>query len=104
MRHHIQYSTRSDTGWTPQVPYRDNPRMIPLRPALSIKKLSDNFGQYVLTLKCHCGHSRITRPDALARFMGWDAELEHVVKRMRCSRCGERRCSFSIRSETKRDG
>jgi hypothetical protein len=37
-------------------------------------------------------------------FMAWDAELEHVVKRMRCSRCGERRCSVSIRSEKKRDG
>ena len=30
--------------------------MMPPRPPLTIAKLSDNFGQYVLTLKCACGH------------------------------------------------
>ena len=78
--------------------------MMPPRPPLTIVKLSDNFGQYVLTLTCECGHARAARPETLARFAGWDAELAHVVKRMRCSRCGKRRCSFAVRPETKRDG
>jgi hypothetical protein len=78
--------------------------MMPPRPPPTIKKLSDNGGQYVLTLKCVCGHSRVARAEALARFAGWDAELESVVKRMRCSQCGKRRCTFWIRAETKRDG
>jgi hypothetical protein len=69
-----------------------------------IIKLSDNFGQYVLTLKCECGHVRNPQPRTLAAIAGWDAPLQDVVKRLRCSRCGKRRCTASIRHETKRDG
>jgi hypothetical protein len=86
--------------------------MIPPRPTLQIVKLSDNFGQYVITLSCNsrsadgtvCGHSRAAAPRTLAALAGWDALLADVVKRMRCSRCGKRSCSFKVRPETKRDG
>jgi hypothetical protein len=78
--------------------------MMPPRKPPTIKRLSDGFGQWILILVCACGHRRIARAEALARAAGWDAELEHVIRRMRCSRCGKRRCSFSIRAETKRDG
>jgi hypothetical protein len=78
--------------------------MIPSRQALAIVKLSDNFGQYVLTLKCVCGHWRTAHPKTLAALAGWDALLEAVVKRMRCSRCGEKQCTATVRPETKRDG
>ena len=77
--------------------------MMPPRPSLTIVKLSDNFGQYVLTLKCECGHTRNAQPRTLAAIVGWDASLLNVVKRMRCSRCGKRRCTVSVRPETKRD-
>src|SRR5271163_5236226 len=79
-------------------------RMMPPRPPLTVVKLSDHFGQYVLTLKCECGHSRTAQPKTLAALAGWDALLETVVKRLRCSRCGARRCTVAVRAETKRDG
>jgi hypothetical protein len=78
--------------------------MMPPRPPLIVLKLSDHFGQYVLTLKCGCGHTRIAQPQTLAQLAGWDAALADVVKRLRCSRCGSRRCSVMVRAETKRDG
>ncbi len=78
--------------------------MMPPRPPIKVVKLGDHFGQYVLLLKCECGHSRTARPETLASFAGWDAELADVVKRMRCSKCGQRRCSFAVRPEIKRDG
>jgi hypothetical protein len=74
---------------------------MPPRPMLTVVRLSDHFGQYVLTLKCECGHTRTAQPDTLA---GWDALLADVVKRLRCSRCGQRMCSVAVRPETKRDG
>lgn len=78
--------------------------MMPLRPPLTIIKLSDHFGQYVLTLKCACGHTKTEQPRTLAALAGWDALLDEVIKRMRCSRCGKRKCNASVRPVTKRDG
>jgi hypothetical protein len=58
-----------------------------------IEKLSDEFGQYTLTLTCSaCGHERTAEPNTLGRLCGWDALLKDVAKRMRCSRCGKKRC------------
>ena len=55
--------------------------MMPPRPPLNVIKLSDHFGQYVLTISCECGHTRTARPQTLARFAGgWDALLVDVVK------------------------
>jgi hypothetical protein len=78
--------------------------MMPRRPPLTVVKLSDHFGQYVLTLKCECDHTRTAQPQTLARLAGWDALLSSVVKWLRCSQCGRRRCSAMVRPETKRDG
>jgi hypothetical protein len=78
--------------------------MIPPRPPLNIVRLSDNFGQYVLTLTCQCGHARTAQPKTLAALAGWDALLSDVVKRLRCSRCGKRQCRATVRHEHKRDG
>jgi hypothetical protein len=30
----------------------------------------------------------------LGRLCGWDARLADVAKRMRCSKCGKKRCSL----------
>lgn len=46
------------------------------RPPLTIIKLSDNFGQYVLTLKCECGYVRNAQPRTLEAIAGWDASLQ----------------------------
>jgi hypothetical protein len=60
-----------------------------------IDKLSDEFGQYTLILKCdQCGHERITQPTTLGRLCGWDAKLIDVAKRMRCSKCDAKQCSL----------
>lgn len=78
--------------------------MMPPRKPLTVVKLSDHFGQYVLTLTCACGHARVARPKTLASIAGWDAPLTDVIKRLRCSRCGAHQCSATVQHETKRDG
>jgi hypothetical protein len=78
--------------------------VIPPRPSLTIVKLADNFGQYVVAIRCECGHSREARPQTLAALAGWDALLSDVIKRLRCSKCGRRKCSATVRRETKHDG
>src|ERR1700743_1496240 len=75
--------------------------MMPPRPPLNIIKLSDNFGQYVVTLKCTYGHAK---PRTLAAIAGWEAKLQDVITRLRCSRCGNANYTSSVRHETKRDG
>ena len=62
---------------------------------LHITKLSDEFGQYTLVIKCEpCGHERIAEPHTLGRLCGWDARLEDVARRMRCSKCGKKKCTL----------
>lgn len=78
--------------------------MMPPRARITVIRLSDHFGQYVLILTCECGYARSAQPKALAALAGWDAKLADVVKRLRCSKCGKRRCSATVRPETKRDG
>jgi hypothetical protein len=67
---------------------------------LQIDKLSDEFGQYVIYLRCACGHLRRCHPDTLAAFAGWDAKLGDVVKRLRCSKCQQRQCTARTVSMT----
>jgi len=98
----IQYPNRASTGWTgpcPTVTIRAMAREI------RIDKLSDEFGQYTLVLKCsECGHERTTEPHTLGRLCGWDARLEDLAKRMRCSKCGKKKCSLRAFPPTKPRG
>ena len=58
-----------------------------------VSRLSDKFGQYHLNLKCTCcGHERQSYPHTLAHLSGWDARLEEIEKRLRCSKCGQKSC------------
>lgn len=78
--------------------------MMPPRPSITVVKLSDHGGQYVLQLKCsHCGHVRDAFPETFARIASWEALLATVVERLRCSRCHARRCVATPRRPTKRD-
>lgn len=77
--------------------------MMPPRLTPNVTKLSDHGGQFLIIVTCSCGHTRTARPQTLARMAGWDALLVDVVKRMRCSKCGARKCSVELRPETKRD-
>ena len=63
---------------------------------LHIERLSDEFGQYEILLRCACGHERRCKPAVLARIAGWDARFEAIVARMRCSKCGKRRCRARV--------
>jgi hypothetical protein len=63
---------------------------------LVIDKLSDEFGQYTLLIECSCGHARRCYPNTLASFAGWDGKLADVMKRMRCSECGEKKCKARV--------
>lgn len=77
--------------------------MMPSKP-LTVEKLSDNFGDYKISLNCtSCRHVRVTMPHPLAAWCGWNALLVDVVKRMRCTQCGQRACVFSVFPATKRD-
>jgi len=60
---------------------------------IQVTRLNDDFGQYVILLSCACGHIRECTPHTLAAFAGWDALLADVVRRMRCSKCHQKRCT-----------
>jgi ribosomal protein L44E len=88
------YSIRSRSELDGRRPSR--PATIRSMPSgFHIDKLSDEFGQYTLVLKCaECGHERKAEPLTLGRLCGWDARLEDIAKRMRCSKCGKKRCTL----------
>jgi hypothetical protein len=59
-----------------------------------VEKLSDEFGQYTLILKCEsCLRERRTTPHMVANMCGWGARLEEVARRMRCATCGAKKCA-----------
>jgi hypothetical protein len=61
----------------------------------NVIQLSDEFGQYLLYLRCStCAHERQTYPRLLAHLSGWDATLRTVEKRLRCSKCGNKTCEI----------
>ncbi len=60
-----------------------------------IDRLSDEFGQYNLLLRCRsCGHERTAVPKALGRLCGWDSKISDIAKRLRCSKCGKKQCDL----------
>jgi hypothetical protein len=60
----------------------------------NVIRLSDEFGQYILYLKCEsCLHERRTTPNMLANLCGWDAKLVDVTRQLRCSVCGQKKCT-----------
>jgi hypothetical protein len=68
-------------------------------------KLSDEFGQYTLVLTCGaCGHERHAQPNTLARLCGWDARIDEVTRRLRCSKCGKKQCAWRAYSPSKPRG
>ena len=71
---------------------------------LPIDKLSDHFGQYVIFLRCECGHIRRCHPHTFAALAGWDARLDDVVKRLRCSKCNAKKCTARCVEIAKRPG
>jgi hypothetical protein len=40
-------------------------------------------------------------PHTLAGFAGWDAKLQDVVRRLRCSKCDKKRCTARTFALTK---
>jgi hypothetical protein len=67
---------------------------VPLMPKdFKVQRLSDEFGQYLLVIKCiGCAHERRAYPNLLAHICGWDAKLADLERRLRCSKCGKKGC------------
>jgi hypothetical protein len=66
-----------------------------MRRDFKVLRLSDEFGQYLLVIKCTaCTHERRTYPNSLAHLCGWDARLEDLSRRLRCSKCGKKGCEI----------
>jgi len=63
---------------------------------LKVDELSDEFGQYLIYLKCECGHIHRCHPKTLANVAGWDARLGDIVKRLRCSKCNQKKCTARV--------
>src|SRR5271155_2773763 len=86
----IQYSSAVSTGWT----CRARIGTIGGMPTnFHVEKLSDEFGQFTLVLKClACDHERTAEPHTLGRLCGWDTRLDDLAKRLRCSKCGQKNC------------
>ena len=58
-----------------------------------VDRLSDEFGQYLLVIKCAaCAHERRAYPNLLVHICGWNAKLADLEKRLRCSKCGKKGC------------
>ena len=67
-----------------------------------VQRLSDEFGQYLLVIKCSgCAHERRAYPNLLAHLCGWDVTLADLQKRLRCSKCGEEVLSHSSNRDSK---
>jgi hypothetical protein len=65
-----------------------------------IQKLDDRFGRYVLVVTCKaCRHCRYIKPEALARIVGWTAEIAPLMDRMRCSKCGAYEPEWDVEKE-----
>jgi hypothetical protein len=58
-----------------------------------LNRLSDEFGQYLLVIKCAaCAHERRAYPNLLAHICGWNTKLADLKNRLRCSKCGRKSC------------
>jgi hypothetical protein len=68
-----------------------------MRRQLNVHRLSDEFGQYTLRMTCaRCQYVRLALPYKLARLVGWDATLDELQQRLRCSRCGAKECVIDV--------
>ena len=83
----IQYGTGPDTAWT-RLPYARHHARVRVLP--HIRRLDDQFGDFLVRIVCECGACREIQPQALARLVGWKMTLTGLAMRMRCSRCGRK--------------
>ena len=92
MRVPIQYFVRASTGWTARPRLSQNRQIGCIRRGFKVEKRSNEFGQYSILLTCACGHTRRCNPHTLAAFAGLHANLADIVRRLRCSKCSQKRC------------
>jgi hypothetical protein len=56
-----------------------------------VVRLDDHLGHYRMAITCtHCKHSRRSDPHVFARLLGWNARLDALAERLRCSNCGRK--------------
>jgi hypothetical protein len=76
-----------------------------MRRALShIRKLNDEGGTFLVDVRCTCGYTRWFKPLELARRFGWEATLESLQPRMKCSKCGRKDAQVTAVAEPRPRG
>ena len=66
-------------------------------PSGKVTRLQDNFGDYVIHVQCRkCRHAREITPHALAKLVGWTAEIGVISARLRCSKCQTKSVDLAI--------
>jgi hypothetical protein len=56
-----------------------------------IQRLSDEGGRsWVVDVRCRCGRAGWLEPQRLAQRVGWNATLDSLRQRLRCTACGEK--------------
>ena len=68
-------------------------------PLDKIRRLGDYDGSWWLHLRCRCcKHARQVPAEFFIRLFGKSASLRHVVKRLYCANCREKRCRCEARN------
>lgn len=75
-----------------------------MRPLPHITKLSDQAGEFLIDVRCSCGYAAWIKPKDLARRFGWEATLESLTPRLRCSKCGAKAAQFAAVAEPRPRG
>ena len=68
----------------------------------ALARFGDRFVRRVLTPR-EAAYVR-ARPETFARLAGRETTLAMILERLRCSKCGKRGATTTVRRETKRDG
>jgi hypothetical protein len=63
---------------------------------LKVERLNDEGAQYQIVVTCKCGHFKKILPGELAGHAGWDAKIDVVASRLRCSHCGGRDVGWHV--------
>jgi hypothetical protein len=67
-----------------------------MRTLAHIQRLSDEGGRgWLVDVRCVCGRTGWLEPAILAQQVGWDATLESLTQRLRCTQCGQKELTLT---------
>ncbi len=66
-------------------------------PLSFVRRISDFNGQFVLLVLCRgCRHERAIKASVMAKQFGPDPLVAPIVRRLRCTKCGQRNVDVLI--------